>query len=124
MVHRHFWSEPGNYGQTVVDVVGQYAPNQQDDGRRALNILDVDCGAGGVRYGLAGYFGGWCAVDVVGIDDSATMIGLANRMQQNSRLEYEFGHEMEVVIWRTGLRPISLRVASSAEWSGISAQCR
>ena len=57
-----------------------------------MNVLDIGCNVGGVTYELAKYFN-----KVIGIDDRARFIGIANQIQQNYKLEYfmknEFGKD-------------------------------
>ena len=92
MVHFQYSKNEVNVRQSVADIVTQFVRDLDGDGRYSLDILDIGCGAGGVSYGLAGYFGDKFGdeikVNVVGVDDRARMIGLANQMQQNYRLEY------------------------------------
>ena len=55
-------------------------------GNNGMRVLDIDCSVGGVAYELAKNLE--CIRNIIGIDDRARFIGIANQIQQNYKLEY------------------------------------
>eukprot|EP01083_Nonionella_stella_P015408 43097_1 len=98
-----------NYRNVVTDVVHKYVFDEPrvrklldievDQNSGVRKVLDIGCAIGGVAYELMRKYS---LEEVVGVDDRARFVGLANRMQQNRLLDYNmkdvFGIEREYTV--------------------------
>eukprot|EP01084_Bolivina_argentea_P045023 82869_1 len=81
-IHFHFSDlQRDNYRQIISEIINENIIFNND-----INILDIGCSVGGVIYELAKNYE--CIENIIGIDDRARFIGIANQMQQNKKLEY------------------------------------